>query len=388
MASPFENMQAAVKRSSLLATPDATDSIFMKDIELLHEDPTNPRSPDNKGYDEEALQDFAEDIKERGILNPLTITPHPSIEGHFMVIAGHRRLRAARLAGLAKVPAVIRQTNDLKGDQIAENIHRENLNNFEIAAIIKSYLDQGMSTREVSRKLHKSQSYVQIYSKYLSAPDYIRQLADSGQISDMTAVSLLVTCYAKNETVTKKMIESAVSSGKVLSASFAKEVKEAIEFSEIEDKQNKVDERFQNYLRSTTSLPVSALDNEEDESGVDSEPAFSDEENPIEETATTTEDEFQEPFETEISEDSEQMEETDDESKASNVVRNYESFTPMMTRNVEIIVKTGRKVGSLLFNRKPSQEGHVWVKFPNEIADCECSKLTILAVQDKRDNKK
>lgn len=207
MANPFANMNDSAQRSELLNSPDTHTLVYEKPVSILHEDPTNPRSEQNKGYELDELQDLANDIKERGLINPLTVTPHPEIKGEFMLISGHRRLRACKLAGIETVPVVIRQTNDIKGDQIAENLHRENLSPMEIANIIDDYKQQGLTTYEIADKLHKSQTFVQMHVRLINAPTYLRQCFEDGVIGDLWALHVLLKSWKADEKMTRELIE-------------------------------------------------------------------------------------------------------------------------------------------------------------------------------------
>ena len=119
----------------------------------------NPYQP-RKIFDDEALKELSESIKEHGVFQPIIVKK--SIKG-YEIIAGERRVRASRLAGLEKIPAIIRDFNDTQMMEIAllENLQRENLNVIEEAIAYKSMLEKlNLTQDELSKKVGKSRSHI------------------------------------------------------------------------------------------------------------------------------------------------------------------------------------------------------------------------------------
>ncbi len=114
------------------------------DVNLITANPDQPR----RSFDEEALQELATSIRELGIIQPLSL--RKTGPDSYQIIAGERRYRAAKLAGLQKVPAYIRTANDVELTEMAliENIQREDLNAIEIALTFKKLIDQYDLTQE------------------------------------------------------------------------------------------------------------------------------------------------------------------------------------------------------------------------------------------------
>lgn len=143
---------------------------------------SNPHQP-REYFDEESLRELSESIKEHGLIEPIIVKK--SIKGYDLV-AGERRTKAARLAGLTKIPAIIRDFTDQQMMEIAliENIQREDLSPIEEATAYKNYIDAtGLTQEEVANKFRKSRSYITNLLGLLSLPKYVQKEVMNGTIS-------------------------------------------------------------------------------------------------------------------------------------------------------------------------------------------------------------
>jgi len=150
--------------------------IAIKDIR------SNPHQP-REYFDESALKELSESIKEHGIIEPIIVKK--SIKGYDLV-AGERRTKAAGLAGLEKIPAIIREFTDRQMMEIAliENIQREDLSPIEEANAYKNYIDATDCTQEeVAKKFGKSRSYITNLLGLLTLPRYVQKEVINGTIS-------------------------------------------------------------------------------------------------------------------------------------------------------------------------------------------------------------
>lgn len=137
-----------------------------------------------KFFDNEALQDLADSIAEHGIIQPLTVRRLAS--GYYQIVAGERRWRAAKLAGLAEVPAVVIEADDRKVMELGliENLQREDLNPMEEAEGFESLMQEyGMTQEEVSRRMGKSRSAIANALRLLSLPQGVRPMVEDGILS-------------------------------------------------------------------------------------------------------------------------------------------------------------------------------------------------------------
>lgn len=137
-----------------------------------------------KNFDEEALADLSESIRQHGILQPLTVRRLAS--GYYQIIAGERRWRAARMAGLSEVPAMIVEADDRKVMELGliENLQREDLNPMEEAMGYQSLIkDYGLTQEEVSQRVSKSRPTVSNAMRLLQLPQEVQWLIEQGSIS-------------------------------------------------------------------------------------------------------------------------------------------------------------------------------------------------------------
>lgn len=148
-------------------------------LDEIRSNPYQPRAI----FDSDALQELADSIKEHGIIQPIIVKK--SIKGYELV-AGERRTRAARLAGLKTIPAIIKEFNDVEMMEIAliENIERENLNPIEEAKAYRNILEINHITQEeLAAKFSKSRSYITNMLGLLSLPNTTIKLVESKELS-------------------------------------------------------------------------------------------------------------------------------------------------------------------------------------------------------------
>ena len=145
-----------------------------------------------KRFDEASLSDLAESIRTHGLIQPLTVRRLSS--GYYQIIAGERRWRASKQAGLTEVPAVIIEADDRKVMELGliENLQREDLNPIEEAGGYKVLVeDYGLTQEEVARQVGKSRSAVANAMRLLSLPDAVRMLLEEGRLSAGHARAIL-----------------------------------------------------------------------------------------------------------------------------------------------------------------------------------------------------
>ena len=151
-------------------------------IDLVLPNPDQPR----RRFDEEKLEDLANSIAEKGIIQPLIVRSHPSKENHFEIVAGERRWRAAQRAKVHQVPVVIKEFNDTEVLEIAiiENIQRADLNPVEEAAGYAQLMEKfGHTQDKLSQALGKSRSHVANTLRLLKLPAEVRAMVEAGTIS-------------------------------------------------------------------------------------------------------------------------------------------------------------------------------------------------------------
>ena len=159
------------------------------DINLIKPNPNQPR----KNFDQEALDDLACSIKVHGVIQPIVLNQME--DGSYMIIAGERRWRASKIAGLKTVPSVIKNYTErqIKEISIIENLQREDLNPIEAARAIKQLMDEYKLTQEVvSERIGKSRSNIANTLRLLSLYPEVIKLVEEGSLSAGHARSLVV----------------------------------------------------------------------------------------------------------------------------------------------------------------------------------------------------
>lgn len=131
------------------------DEDNLRNLKMTEVEPN--RDQPRKQFNQESLEELANSIKEYGVIQPIVVTKK---DGYYGIVAGERRWRAAKLAGLEEIPAIIRDDDEQKNREIAliENIQREDLNPYEKALGIRSLMDKyGLTQEEVSKDLEKAE---------------------------------------------------------------------------------------------------------------------------------------------------------------------------------------------------------------------------------------
>jgi ParB family transcriptional regulator, chromosome partitioning protein len=149
-------------------------------IETIDEDPEQPRHE----FDDNALQDLADTIRERGVRQPISVRPNLQVSGRWVLNFGARRLRASKLAGLDCIPAFIDTTAD-SYDQVIENEHREGLKPLELALFVQKRLALGDKQADIAKNLGKSRQWVTLATALIEAPDWLLDLYRQGRCRGM-----------------------------------------------------------------------------------------------------------------------------------------------------------------------------------------------------------
>lgn len=154
---------------------------------------TNPHQP-RRGFDHEELHELATSIEEHGVIQPVILVPKKDRDGEFALIAGERRLKAARIAGLDTIPAILREASNQDQLLVAliENVQRTDLSPLETASAYQK-LSQvfGLSHQEIGERVGKSRTTITNMLRLLDLPDIVQQALRKGQISTGHARALL-----------------------------------------------------------------------------------------------------------------------------------------------------------------------------------------------------
>ena len=165
----------------------AGEMLKVSSIEPRHDQP-------RKTFDRESLEQRAESVQKYGVLQPIIVRPNQIIDDTYEIIAGERRWRAAKLAGLDEIPAVVLDGDDLKIAQVSiiENIQREDLNAVEEALAYQGLIDRfGLTQDQVSKQVGKSRSAIANLLRLLDLPEQVLVMLKEDEISAGHARALL-----------------------------------------------------------------------------------------------------------------------------------------------------------------------------------------------------
>lgn len=202
-----------------------TDVVRMISIDLIDNNPEQPR----KSFNEEKLNELAESIQQHGIVQPLIVQKR---DERYTIIAGERRFRAARIAGLREVPAIVREMDGREVMEVAliENIQRENLNPIEEAAAIRFLMkEHDLTQEEVAKRLSKSRPAIANSVRLLQLPDGVQDYLREGRIQPGHA---RVLAAIEDDMLLQKTAEKCAESGWSVRET-EEQVKKAITLAEL-----------------------------------------------------------------------------------------------------------------------------------------------------------
>jgi ParB family chromosome partitioning protein len=167
-------------------------------LDLIDEDPNQPRHADNPGFSKESLHELAETIRVRGVKTPISLRDNVEQPGRYIINHGARRFRASKIAGKDSVPSFI--DNDyLEVDQVIENLQRNELTPREIADFIGRELAKGKRKVDIAKELGKSPAFVTQHVTLLDLPEPIAEAFQAGRTNDVTLINELTKAYKDND---------------------------------------------------------------------------------------------------------------------------------------------------------------------------------------------
>ena len=191
MAEPRRGMGRGLAAILAVADERARERAELRDVavELVAPNPSQPR----RRFDEEALEALAGSLRERGVLQPVLVRPRAG--GRYELVAGERRWRAARRAGLETIPALVQDRDDADSLEAAlvENMAREDLNPVEEARAVDALVEElGLTREEVGRRVGRSRVAVSNLLRLLELPDDVLALLEEGRLSEGHGRALLL----------------------------------------------------------------------------------------------------------------------------------------------------------------------------------------------------
>ena len=222
----------------------------LKNLKITEVEPN--RDQPRKRFDQESLEELANSIKEYGLIQPIVVTKK---DGYYSIIAGERRWRASKIAGLEEIPAIIREDNERINSEISliDNMQREDLNPYEKALGIRTLIDNyGLSQEVVAKKLGKSRSTIANWVRVLNLDEKVLEMVKEGKLSEGYCKALLMIEPEKQYETAIQMLERNATVRQVERKASKKETRE-------EQKRNHVlykniEDSFQHFFGSKVRL--------------------------------------------------------------------------------------------------------------------------------------
>lgn len=181
-----------INNYSEMDNKDRENKIIFAPLENIKANPDQPR----KTFDEESLNELAESIKQKGIIQPVLAEEDPLNDGHYIIIAGERRFRASHIAGIERLPLIIKSFSEEDKLEIAliENIQRENLKPIEEAKAYRHIMDSmSLNQQDVAERVGKNRSTVANSLRLLKLPEDMQNSLNEGDLTSGHARSILST---------------------------------------------------------------------------------------------------------------------------------------------------------------------------------------------------
>ena len=224
---------------------------ILKNLKVTEVEPN--RDQPRKNFDQEALEELAESIKEYGLIQPIVVTKK---DGYYGIVAGERRWRASKIAGLTEIPAIIREDNERINSEISliENMQREDLNPYEKALGVRTLIDNyGLSQEEVAKKLGKGRSTIANIVRILNLEPRVLEMAKEGKLTEGHCKALLaITDPEKQYKTAIQMLERGATVRQVEKKARVKETKEELDRNHILYKS--IEDNFQSFFGSKVRL--------------------------------------------------------------------------------------------------------------------------------------
>lgn len=222
--------------TSNISQEDKKENEVIENLKIIEVEP-NKNQP-RKRFDDEALEELAESIKRYGVIQPIIVTKK---DDYYEIVAGERRWRASKKAGLTTIPAIVREGNEQKNKEIAliENVQREDLNPVEKAIGIKSLMeDYQLTQQQVSEILGKSRSSIANTVRILNLDERVLDLAREGKLTEGHCKALLsIEDKDKQYQMAIRMLERGAS------------VREAEQKAQVSKKMKKKDQKYEAIYR-------------------------------------------------------------------------------------------------------------------------------------------
>lgn len=346
--------------SSLLNPADAPQAANGRPLELaldlIDEDPKQPRDESNPGFTKESIAEIGGTIKVRGVKTPISVRENPDSPGRYIINDGARRYRGSKWAEKIAIPVFI--DNDfVPDDQVVANIQREGHTPMELARLIQQRLAQGLKKGEIAKAWGKSAAYITQHAALLNMPEVIANAFNSGRVSDVTVVNELISAHKKAPEEVESWLED---DSQDVTRSTVKLLREYLEEKAGNDDQE----------QSPEDLAEQALrDARQRQGGGD-----------IEYERERDEEEREERGERRDSRDEHGREE-EEESEERGAGKAPSENDPTKFKRAIVQVEHDGRVGRLMLDKRPSTAGLAWLKYDDDGHEFETDLSTVKLIQ-------
>lgn len=233
-------LDSLIPKKKFILPQEREEAILEIPIEKIRSNPYQPRN----SFDEQGLQELVNSIKEHGIIQPLVVTKIS--DDLYELIAGERRLRAAKILNLKKVPTIIRSVENSKKLELSliENIQRKDLNPMERARAYQRLIDEfNFDQAEVAKKIGKARATIANTLRLLSLPPVIQKTIEEGKITEGHAKVLLsLDSPEKQEAMLKRILGTGMTVHEAEQLIISKRKKPSLKDSFIKEKENRLQE--------------------------------------------------------------------------------------------------------------------------------------------------
>lgn len=223
--SRLSSLASLAQKTKKLGPEEPTDTRYR----ILQIDEIVSHEQVRKKFDD--LDDLAASIKELGVQVPINVRDRDEL-GHYVIIQGERRWRAAKMAGLTKIPAIVVQTEIDESKrmlmQLTENLQRDDMLPIDIAKAFEELTETGLTASQIAKSLGRSHQYVSTYLQINDLPPFLHVLASDGNIKDATTLVLLKRACEARPDIAQKVIYDALDENRSISRSAAQKLLKAL----------------------------------------------------------------------------------------------------------------------------------------------------------------
>ncbi|MFT2112533.1 ParB/RepB/Spo0J family partition protein [Marinomonas sp. 2405UD68-3] len=296
-------------------------------LDLIDEDPNQPRTEDNPGFSKSSLEELAATIRHRSVKTPISVRENQDEPGRFIINHGARRFRGSRIAEKETIPAFI--DNDYnEADQVIENLQRNELTAREIADYIGRELAKGMKKGDIASAIGKSAAFVSQHVTLLDLPEPIAEAFNSGRVNDVTVINELVKAYKKKP---DEVVTWLSDDDQELTRGSVKLLREYLD----DKRKHEEEDRAPNAVDAFTGQTDAEDDNDQEEDEIPPKK----------------------------------------ESKKQD---------PDKLKKAIVMVKHDERMGRMMLNRRPSAEGWAWIKYEDDGQEFEADLgvVELMALMD------